>query len=152
MQTFKKEPTTAPSAKPNAAKMKWYSASELPMTLVERGALLFSLNEPSDPDAALVKQTERQRHRDHGENIRRGADDGGEDEEEHDRVRPGALHEFVTDEAEANEGEDHDRQFEGETERQRETSDERIIFLHGPGRGPAEVLRVAKEKQDRFRQ
>src|ERR1041385_6393143 len=122
------------------------------MTLIDRGALFFSLNEPRDPDAALVKQTKRQRHRDHGEHVRRRADDGGENEQEHDRVRPGALHEFVTDEAEANQGQDHNRQLEGETEGEGEASDERIIFLHSPRRRPPEVLGVAKEKQNRFRQ
>ena len=122
------------------------------MTLIDRGALFFSLNEPGDPDAALVKQTERQRHCDHGENVGRRANDGGEDEQEHDRVRAGALHEFVTDEAEANQRQDHDRQLEGKAERECEASDERIIFLDGPRRRPAKRLGVAKEKQNRFGQ
>jgi hypothetical protein len=122
------------------------------MTLIDRRALRFPLGEPRDPDAALVEQAKRQRHRDHRENIRRRADDGGEDEEKDDRVRPGALHEFVADEAETNERQDHHWQLKGKAERERETGDERIIFLDRPGRRPAERLGVAKKEEDRFRQ
>ena len=59
-----------------------------------------ALHEPGDPDAALVKQTHRQTHRDQCQDIGRRGDDGREDENEHDGVGPGAGHELIGDEPE----------------------------------------------------
>src|SRR3954469_17396068 len=119
MQTFRKEPTVAPRQNANAPKRKWYRASESPMT-IESGAPFFSAHEPGDPDATLVKETHRQRHRDHREDVRGRADDRRKDEHEDDRVRPRPDHEFVGNQAETDERENRHRQLESDAEGDRE--------------------------------
>ena len=56
-----------------------------------------ALHEPRNPDAAFVKQTHRQAHRDQGKHIGRWRDNGRENKDEHDGIRSGARHEGVGD-------------------------------------------------------
>src|SRR4051812_21322007 len=119
MQTFRKEPTVAPRQNANAPKRKWYRASESPMT-IESGAPFFSAHEPGDPDTTLVKETHRQRHRDHREDVGSWADDRCKDEHEDNGVRSRPGHEFIGDQTETDERQDRDGQLESDAERDRE--------------------------------
>jgi len=111
-----------------------------------------ALHEPRNPDAAFVKQAHRKPHRDQSQNIRRGRDDGSENKDEHDRVGPRARHEFVGDQSEVHQRQNHHRQFKCETEADGESRHERVILLHRPSRRPAKRLGVAEEEEDGFGQ
>src|SRR5437588_3384570 len=120
MQTWRNDPPVAPRPSTTTLTKNSYPATELPMALIDLGAPLFSFHEPGDPDATFVEEAQRQRHREHREHIGRGADDDGEDKHQNDGVRPGPRHEFISNEAEADEREHRHRQFESQAERDRE--------------------------------
>src|SRR4030081_3901607 len=150
MQTFKNEPTTAPSTKAKTLKRTLLAGSST--RLAGSKCRSSPLHEPGDPDATLVEQAHRQRHRNQGKNVGRRRDNGGEDENENDGVGSCARHELVGDQAETHQSQDDDRQFKRESEAEREPSGKGIVLLHCPRRRPAERLGVAKEKEDRFGQ
>ena len=110
-----------------------------------------TFHQPGDPDAAFVKQRHWKRHRDESQQVRRRRNNSGEDKNEHDRIRAGAGHEFVSDETEINQSEDDHRQFKRQSETENEFRYERIILLHRPSRRPSQRLGVAEKEENRFR-
>src|SRR3989440_5690129 len=110
-----------------------------------------TFHQPGDPDAAFVKQRHWQRHRDESQQVRRRRNNSGEDENEYDRIRTGAGHEFVSDETEINQSENDHGQFKRQSETENEFRYERIILLHRPGWRPSQRLGVAEKEENRFR-
>src|SRR5438067_13441794 len=122
MQTLRDERTQAPSTSAITLKSRSYIITQLSVNFQVAHALLDNahawaklscrarcpaLHEPRDPDTAFVKKDHRQAHRDEGKHIWRRGDDGGENEDKHDGVRPGSRHEFVGEQSKAHEHEHH---------------------------------------------
>src|SRR5438034_3541385 len=123
--------------------------SETPPSLGD-GSKIAAFHEPGNPDAALVEQTHRQRHRDQCQNVRRRRDDGRQDKDQDDGIGPGACHESVGDQSKSNQRQNDHGQFERQAEPYGESCHERIILLHGPRGRPAERLGVTEEKENRL--
>ena len=56
-----------------------------------------AFHQPGNPDAAFIEETHRQRQCDQSQDVGRRRDDGGQDKNQDDGVRPGAGHKSVSD-------------------------------------------------------
>src|ERR1051326_2199417 len=107
MQTLRNEPTTPPTTKANALKIN--SEADLSTFSDARCRSCAAFHRPRDPDAAFVEQTHWQTHRHEREHVRRRRDNGRENKDEHDGIRPGARHEPMRDKSETDQRQNDNR-------------------------------------------
>lgn len=112
------------------------------------GLLFLAVDEVGQPDADFVEDDHGSGHEGEGEHVRRGGEDGGEDEDGNDGVAAGACHGFVGQEAEFDDDHDDDGEFERESEEEGEAGGEGDVFTDAPVVGDAEGAAPFEEEAE----